>query len=102
MINYLKIVVDNTEKATKILEEHFPELTYVIENQNQIKITENLDKTSVINQTFVNHGISVLGMETHKSTLEDYFFKLILIKNANSLILGFKRILIPYFHYYIF
>ncbi|TKI52833.1 ABC transporter ATP-binding protein [Lysinibacillus mangiferihumi] len=76
MINYLKIVVDNTEKATKILEEHFPELTYVIENQNQIKITENLDKTSVINQTFVNHGISVLGMETHKSTLEDYFFKL--------------------------
>jgi len=59
------------------LEENFPELTYFIENENQIKVSGNLENSGIINKELVNHNISVLRIDTHKSTLEDYFFEVI-------------------------
>ena len=77
IMNYLNIVVDDTKKTAKVLEENFPELTYFIENENQIKVSGNLENSGIINKELVNHNISVLRIDTHKSTLEDYFFEVI-------------------------
>jgi ABC-2 type transport system ATP-binding protein len=75
--SYLRFIVDNVQKAIQVLDEQFPDLTYFIENGNEIKISGDSENLGLINRKFVNQNITVLGIETQKLTLEDYFFEVI-------------------------
>ena len=69
--------VNDILQAVTILDTHFPEIEYSILDNQMIRISECLELSMVINKKLVNNNISVLGIETQKTTLEDYFFEVI-------------------------
>lgn len=75
--NYLMFKVNDILQAVTILDTHFPEIEYSILDNQMIRISECLELSMVINKKLVNNNISVLGIETQKTTLEDYFFEVI-------------------------
>ena len=70
----LKIVVDDGEKTAEILRERFPDLA-VIQDGDAVKITSEVEDTSVINKTLVNAGIAVYSLAEESVGFEDFFIE---------------------------
>lgn len=77
LIGYSTIVVDDLHKAVRVMNDYFPKINYTVENNKHIKIIDSNEFLGAINQKMVINNVLVLGIETKKSTLEDYFFEVL-------------------------
>lgn len=73
---YLQVVLDNTNKASVVLEQELGINDYNVENQNVIRIYEMINESEKITRALVNGGINIKQINLTTDTLEDYFLKL--------------------------
>ena len=69
---HIRIVVDNNQKAKKILQELNPKYKISIVN-DEIVIDNEIQDSALINKTLINSGINVLELDVVSIGLEDYF-----------------------------
>lgn len=74
---YVEFVVSNENKACLLLEQKFGLTDYSVHENGSIRIYNNLEMRSKINQRFVEKGISVSKINISEEKLEDYFSSLI-------------------------
>lgn len=72
----LKIKVDDTRRATNILETILNTTNYDVLPNNTIRLFDMLDDAGFVNSELVSNGISVEGLATVGQDLEGYFIEL--------------------------
>jgi ABC-2 type transport system ATP-binding protein len=75
--NYLSVKVDNTAKATALIEKEFGCSKYEVLNDNEIRLYEKIDAPEILSKIIVNNGIMLYSICQIGSKLEDYFINLI-------------------------
>lgn len=73
----LHIVVDNTVKASSILETQLNITEYKVISANEMRVYSHLDNPSVVTGKLFQNGLSVNSIYEVGDTLEDYFTTLI-------------------------
>jgi ABC-2 type transport system ATP-binding protein len=72
----VQMELDDLDKAVRILTDQFKEASYKCLNDRNIEIQIEKKHVPLVNQAFVEQGISVHSMEP-KRKLEDFFMKII-------------------------
>lgn len=72
----LKIKVDDTRRATNILETILNTSNYDVLPDNTIRLFDMLDETGFVNSELVTNGVSVEGLAVTGQDLEGYFMEL--------------------------
>ncbi|MCM2139859.1 ATP-binding cassette domain-containing protein [Vagococcus fluvialis] len=72
--NYLEISVNKPKDAAEILNHNFPDVSILIGN-NKIRITDYAGNPADINKILVISNIEVQKINSHKMSLEEYFFE---------------------------
>ncbi len=75
--NYLSIKVDNTGKASALIEKEFGCNKYEVLNDNEIRLYEKIDAPEILSKIIVSNGIMLYSICQMGSKLEDYFINLI-------------------------
>lgn len=75
--NCLSIKVNDTEKATIVIENEFKCKKYEVLNGNEIRLYEKIDKPDIISELLMKHEIKLFWMYQMGFNLEDYFINLI-------------------------
>ena len=73
----LVVTVDDTKKATSILETVLGVTEFKVVSEAEIRIYDHLDDTSEVNYQLVAGGVRVLNIVQIDDSLEDYFLSLI-------------------------
>lgn len=73
--DYLKLEVDDAERASVVISEKFPEISYEVFGDNQIHIY-GFTESGTLTALLVEHQISVLSCAFHRMDLEQYFLEL--------------------------
>jgi len=73
----LVITVDDTSKATSILETVLGVKKFKVVSDSEIRIYDLIDDASEVNHQLVSNGVRVLNMAEVGDSLEDYFMSLI-------------------------
>lgn len=71
--DYCQLHIDDTKKASVILESYCHVKDFKVVNHETIQIFDKVD-TSFINETLVNNNIRIYEIMMHKQNLEAYFF----------------------------
>lgn len=71
------IKVDQPEKAAYLLENTFDSLSYIVNGDKEIVLTNHVDETEKIAKVLVDGGLALYKMTPHQQTLEDYYLALI-------------------------
>lgn len=74
---YLFIKVDDTSKATVILENRLGCMEYEVLNKNEIRLYEHIDTPEIVSKELINNGIMLSSIYQSGVNLEEYFMKLI-------------------------
>ncbi|MCY6484949.1 ABC transporter ATP-binding protein [Clostridium aestuarii] len=69
--------VDNTEKASVIIEKQLGCSEYEVLNGNEIRLYERIDAPGIVNKTLIDNGVIVSSINNVGVNLENYFIKLI-------------------------
>ncbi len=72
----LKLEVNEPEKAVNIIHKHFPHLTILGTDNQQLNLSISKVAIGELNKTLVQYGLLVYSIES-KRKLEDYFIKII-------------------------
>jgi len=75
--NYLNIKVNNTNKATFVIENTLGIKKYTVYNDGQIRIYEKLDDICNVNKVMVANDIEISELIVKADNLEDYYLKMI-------------------------
>ncbi|MEK4009272.1 ABC transporter ATP-binding protein [Paenibacillus sp. FSL H3-0333] len=73
----VEIVVDNSGKASTILEKHFPGIPYRILPGHRILLSGGMDKTDQLNRVLHAQGVSVFSIAATGGDLEEYYLGLL-------------------------
>lgn len=73
--DYLKLEVDDADRASVVLSEKFPGITYEVFGGNQLHVYDFTDSGSVT-ALLVENKVSVLSCAFHRMDLEQYFLEL--------------------------
>ncbi|WMJ79889.1 ATP-binding cassette domain-containing protein [Clostridium sp. MB40-C1] len=73
----IAIKVDNTEKATAIIEKELGCSEYEVLNGNEIRLYEKIDVPEIVNKTLIYNEVMVSSINQVGVNLEDYFMNLI-------------------------
>ena len=73
--DYLKVEVDDADRASVVLSENFPGITYEVFGGNQLHVYDFTDSGSVT-ALLVENKVSVLSCAFHRMDLEQYFLEL--------------------------
>ena len=73
----LKLTVDNTERAAKILEQNLSCNEFQIENEREIHLDAFLDTPEIVVKELVENDVMVSGVERTGLNLEEYFINLV-------------------------
>lgn len=73
----LDLKVNNTEKATAIIEREFGECEYEVLNDNKIKIYDLIDIPEKVSKVLIENDILLYSMSSEGASLENYFINLI-------------------------
>ncbi len=73
--DYLSLTTDNTARAAAILSEHFPDLHYMVHDQNNIHIY-SFTESSALTELLIKNGVGISSCHLHQMDLEQYFFEL--------------------------
>lgn len=71
------IKVDNTEKATYLLEDQLSSLDYVVNGDKEIVLSDHIDETNKIAKILVDGGLELYKLTPHQQTLEEYYLSLV-------------------------
>lgn len=74
---FIKIKVDDSKKASTIIENKLKCMEYEVLSDNEIRIYQKLDIPEIINKTLVENGVMVFSINQEGLHLEDYFINLI-------------------------
>lgn len=74
---YIKIKVDDTQKAVIVLEKVLNIKNYRVLNNMEIELYERLDDSNEIGQALINENIKIKSIVEEVDNLEEYFIKLI-------------------------
>ena len=80
--DYLLVETDQTDRATALLAETFPQSPLAIHEQQQIRIFDNIDSGAVTTM-LVQHNIAVKTCTYHHQDLEQYFLNVMEGGNAH-------------------
>lgn len=75
--SFLSVKVDNTEKATVIIEEKLNCNKYDVRNGNEIRIYELINKPEILAEALISNGVKLYSLNQNSANLEDYFINLI-------------------------
>lgn len=75
--NQVIVKVDNVEKASYLLEEHFEAIDYKVNGDKEIIISHLTDHTEEIAELFMSNGLKLSKLNAQEQSLEDYFLELI-------------------------
>lgn len=75
--NQVILKVDDVEKASYLLEEHFESIDYKVNGDKDILISHLSDRTEEIAELIVMNGLKLSRLSAQEQSLEDYFLKLI-------------------------
>ena len=73
---YVKIIVDDINKATTLLKDNFGVTDCQVIAANEIRVYEKINKSGAINAMLVHQGITVESIGVTGQRLEDYFMNL--------------------------
>lgn len=73
----LTIKVDNTEKASVVIEEQLGSKKYEVLNGNEIRIYDLLDKPEIVSKALIENGVLLYALNQIGANLENYFIDLI-------------------------
>ena len=74
---YIEIIVDDSKKATVLLEEKLGITNYEVINDNMIKVYEKLDETGKINTMLSLNNVEVKKILLKGQNLEEYFVSVV-------------------------
>lgn len=74
---YLKITVDDVEKATVILEKYCADAEYEVMPDNIIRLFGYLEKSDYVNQVLTENKIRIFAIQQQGENLEEYFLNLV-------------------------
>lgn len=72
----LVVKVDNTELASKVIEENFNTKDYEVSGDSEIRLYDLFDESSKINTLLVQNGVTVNSITTVGDDYEPYFIEL--------------------------
>lgn len=75
--NQVILKVDDVEKASYLLEEHFESIDYKVNGDKEILISHLSDRTEEIAELIVMNGLKLSRLSAQEQSLEDYFLRLI-------------------------
>lgn len=75
--SFLSVKVDNTEKATVIIEEKLNCNKYDVRNGNEIRLYELINKPEILAEALISNGVKLYSLNQNSANLEDYFINLI-------------------------
>ncbi|MEE8706483.1 MAG: ATP-binding cassette domain-containing protein, partial [Oscillospiraceae bacterium] len=73
----LKLTVDNTERAAKILQQNLSCNEFQVENEREIHLDAFLDTPEIVVKELVQNDVMVSGVERAGLNLEEYFINLV-------------------------
>lgn len=73
----LVIHVDDTEKASVVIENKLGLSQYEVLNNNEIKVYDKVDSPQEVNKALIESGVSVVSINQTGINLEDYFMNLV-------------------------
>ncbi|MBX4271656.1 ABC transporter ATP-binding protein [Clostridium estertheticum] len=74
---HLLIKVDDTSKATVIIENKLGSMEYEVLNRNEIRLYQHIDTPEIVSETLINNGIRLFSINNSGLNLEEYFVNLI-------------------------
>ncbi|MBW9146350.1 ABC transporter ATP-binding protein [Clostridium sp. CM027] len=74
---YLLIKVDDTSKATVIIENKLGAMEYEVLNRNEIRLYQHIDTPERVSEALINNGIKLFSINNSGVSLEEYFVNLI-------------------------
>ncbi|MBZ9606298.1 ABC transporter ATP-binding protein [Clostridium estertheticum] len=74
---YLLIKVDDTSKATVIIENKLGAMEYEVLNRNEIRLYHHIDTPERVSEALINNGIKLFSINNSGVNLEEYFVNLI-------------------------
>ncbi|MBX4262209.1 ABC transporter ATP-binding protein (plasmid) [Clostridium estertheticum] len=74
---HLLIKVDDTSKATVIIENKLGSMEYEVLNRNEIRLYQHIDTPEIVSETLINNGIKLFSINNSGLNLEEYFVNLI-------------------------
>lgn len=75
--HFISVKVNDTGKASVILEKMLDCRDYEVLNRNEMRIYKYIDAPEIINQEFVSNGVMVSSLSQAGSNLENYFIGLL-------------------------
>ena len=73
----LQVTVDDTARASVVLEQTLGSADYEVLPGGVIRLYTCLDHPETVTSALARHGVAILGVENRGAELEDYFLKLI-------------------------
>lgn len=73
---HLLIKVDDTSKATVIIENKLECMEYEVVNKNEIRLYQHIDTPEIVSEVLINNGIKLFSMNNSGVNLEEYFVDL--------------------------
>ncbi len=74
---HLLIKVDDTSKATVIIENKLGVMEYEVLNRNEIRLYQHIDTPEIVSEALINNGIKLFSINNSGVNLEEYFVNLI-------------------------
>lgn len=74
---HLLIKVDDTSKATVIIENKLGSMEYEVLNRNEIRLYQHIDTPEIVSGALINNGIKLFSINNSGVNLEEYFVNLI-------------------------
>lgn len=74
---HLLIKVDDTSKATVIIENKLGSMEYEVLNRNEIRLYQHIDTPERVSEALINNGIKLFSINNSGVNLEEYFVNLI-------------------------
>ncbi|MBU3092533.1 ABC transporter ATP-binding protein [Clostridium sp. CM028] len=74
---HLLIKVDDTSKATVIIENKLESMEYEVLNRNEIRLYQHIDTPEIVSEALINNGIKLFSINNSGVNLEEYFVDLI-------------------------